>query len=245
MPVIFDPDTGWTIAAISCFIGFIVLVVIGEAIQASDAGKGYKLNRPSFYIAWSITLVGLYIVANLFVASTSLSSEETPDATSQDLAASFGLESGKEYPLELGERFSGTTGEVHGGLFWVSGSFQPATALSVGFEHGSSSYMLEFPTATVTFKQVEGVSPSVVMYLSDEQVSYGSHPAAKYVTTYGPCEWTLHNLWFVCEKDVASSTLVVSDDAQQLGLGPVVQEYFKSATITLTPEMYDALLQGN
>lgn len=239
MKVIFD-GSGWLIAAVICALAFGLLVFTGECIIHDDSGGHYRLNRPSFYIGWSITLVMLYTIANGIVAFTSFTSQNSPTATIGDVTKSFGLKSGRAYPLELGERFSGTTGEVTGDLFYTHGSFSPSTSLSIGFEHAGSSYILEFPTNAVTFKQTENTQPTVQLYLDSSAPS----EETSFQTRFGACQWTYHDLWFVCEKKLLSNTLKVPAAVKQTGLSPIVSAHFQSATITLTPQMYQSLLKG-
>ena len=151
---------GLAFAAIGILVGF--LAVAGLAYESGvDDHPGRIIIRD---------VCALYVIANVVVYSmTALpprSESETRAATIAEISSHFGLESGKEYPLQLGERFAGTSGDMRvvGALFYTygSGSWNPATGLSIGFSaEDGRSYILEIPTAKVTFVQSETAEPSV------------------------------------------------------------------------------------
>ena len=109
--------TGLFFAALAALVGFFVASDV--AVVDSNILDDDRLGRVVFK-----NMVVMYTIANVVVYSmTALSPlpprSETRAATVAEVTSHFGLESGKEYPLQLGERFAGTSGDMRvvGGIF--------------------------------------------------------------------------------------------------------------------------------
>jgi hypothetical protein len=233
----------WSLLAL--FIYFVgALICFGIA---AFSWEGAKRRRTKQWITGVIIFaVGVTAVNGIsWIASSSSIGDRS--ATIGEVSKSFGLTSANEYPLVLGSRISGSSGSgyVSGSFFSVHGSSseQPASAISVSFTHGDASYILEIPTAKITFKQSEG--PSKVQLFLDTDTLYDwytEYPTAKTAFTYGACQPVVVNLWLNCVKPQTSATTVLNATVQRKGLSPLVAKHLDSAVITLTPEEYKLLL---
>lgn len=240
---------GWLIAGAICLAIFLIVAwIMRPEYWLGDNAKQRQADKHLYGFIVLGAAVICYIVANLVVALLSSSTPPTYSdaATSSEMGAHFGLESGKEYPLVLGETFSGTSGEVRGGLFHTNGTFRPATGLAVGFTVGQNSYRLDLPSSGITFRQDPNAIPSLTLHLSQKDRGSFNYTSRLTSPQYGPCQWQLNNLWVICSKRnvVQPPELRVSPEDERLGLGTVVSKGFTGATIVLTPEMYNAIMQG-
>ena len=243
---------GLAFAAIGILVGF--LAVAGLAYESGvDDHPGRIIIRD---------VCALYVIANVVVYSmTALPPlpprSETRAATVAEVTSHFGLESGKEYPLQLGERFAGTSGDMRvvGGIFYTygSGSWNPATGLSIGFSaEDGRSYILEVPTAKVTFVQSETAEPSVKLDMGGGIWSNERDARVLIHREMSSCSVVIDAGWWTCRRDTLSETknYEVSDDLDRRGLAPIVASAFgrdgsdASATITLSPQAYNSLLDG-
>ena len=242
---------GLAFAAIGILVGF--LAVAGLAYESGvDDHPGRIIIRD---------VCALYVIANVVVYSmTALpprSESETRAATIAEISSHFGLESGKEYPLQLGERFAGTSGDMRvvGALFYTygSGSWNPATGLSIGFSaEDGRSYILEIPTAKVTFVQSETAEPSVKLDMGGGIWSNERDARVLIHREMSSCSVVIDAGWWTCHRDTLSETknYEVSDDLDRQGLAPVVASAFgrhgsdASATVTLSPQAYSDLLNS-
>ena len=239
---------GLAFAAIGILVGF--LAVAGLAYESGvDDHPGRIIIRD---------VCALYVIANVVVYSmTALpprSESETRAATIAEISSHFGLESGKEYPLQLGERFAGTSGDMRvvGALFYTygSGSWNPATGLSIGFSaEDGRSYILEIPTAKVTFVQAETAEPSVKLDMGGGIWSNERDARVLIHREMSSCSVVIDAGWWTCHRDTLSETknYEVSDDLDRQGLAPVVASAFgrhgsdASAIVTLSPQAYNDL----
>ena len=239
---------GLAFAAIGILVGF--LAVAGLAYESGvDDHPGRIIIRD---------VCALYVIANVVVYSmTALpprSESETRAATIAEISSHFGLESGKEYPLQLGERFAGTSGDMRvvGALFYTygSGSWNPATGLSIGFSaEDGRFYILEIPTAKVTFVQSETAEPSVKLDMGGGIWSNERDARVLIHREMSSCSVVIDAGWWTCHRDTLSETknYEVSDDLDRQGLAPVVASAFgrhgsdASAIVTLSPQAYNDL----
>ena len=239
---------GLAFAAIGILVGF--LAVAGLAYESGvDDHPGRIIIRD---------VCALYVIANVVVYSmTALpprSESETRAATIAEISSHFGLESGKEYPLQLGERFAGTSGDMRvvGTLFYTygSGSWNPATGLSIGFSaEDGRSYILEVPMEKVTFVQSETAEPSVKLDMGSGIWSNERDARVLIHREMSSCSVVIDAGWWTCHRDTLSETknYEVSDDLDRQGLAPVVASAFgrhgsdASAIVTLSPQAYNDL----
>ncbi|MDO5343983.1 MAG: hypothetical protein Q4F02_03705 [Candidatus Saccharibacteria bacterium] len=233
-------------------LAFLASIPLFAVIVAATEGEGALDERLKKLRKRLGVLAVLYCIANMTVFTFSLSRafsvERTHETEYATAAAHFGLQSGVQYPLQLGSRFAGTSGEmsVNGGIFSVygEGSWSPATAVSLGFENPDGrSWILEIPVSRITFVQDAGAKPNVLINLNGS--SYD--PEFKATIDHGGCHLKIEWGWWLCAAGEPKVALSVSDDAERAGLAPIVAQAFSdggsSATITLTPQQYDALLK--
>ena len=164
-------------------------------------------------IAWALVNTLLY------TGQASKYEERKSIATLSDIASSFGLETGKEYPVTV----VGASG----------------AAISVAFEGDNGSHILEVPTSKITFdvrRDVAGASMSVDVpnIKHSEEVAYWLHSytCSKDTWDYG---WVQKN----CSPN--PSYLIVSDDARSQGLALVIKGS-SGVKVTLSPSMYNDIL---
>ncbi len=148
----------------------------------------------------------------------------------------FGLESGKEYPLQFGERIQGSSGEAtaSAGFFSASASvsLQPASALSVAFHYGARSYILELPMSKIVFLQRKNVPETIKIVVGGDQ--YGGDRYGIYF------DWILHE---GAPKPLEDQGWF--QDLKQNGkLGEFLQPSWiiESVKVTLTPQDYNKIL---
>lgn len=191
----------------------------------------------------------MWAVANMlsYADQTSHYKEERVGATLSDLVSSFGLESGREYPIIIGDKTTVSSGQVSydGGAFYVKGEgeWASSTSILVSFEGNNGSYVLEIPVSRVTFdvrQNIEEASMSVYVPGTEQpkEVAYWLHSYAcsKDTWVYG---WVQKN----CTPNPPQ--LVVSENTSRQGLSPVIADAFKEsagAKITLSPSMYNDIL---
>ncbi len=112
-----------------------------SAAVSSSRSRGYVWIFLFALIMWAAGNVLLY------EGQTSAYKEETDGATLSDLVSSFGLESGEEYPIVIGDKTAVDSGQVSygGGMFYVKGEGQwtSSTSILVAFEGDNGSYILE------------------------------------------------------------------------------------------------------
>lgn len=168
-------------------------------------------------IAWALINVLLY------EDQTSAYENKQTDATLSDVVSSFGIESGKEYPIAIGD---------------ASG-----TSILVAFEGNNGSYILEIPVSRVTFdirQDISETSMSVDVPKTPEprSVAYWQHSYA--------CNNTWSYGWVRVDCTPLPSHLVVSDDVRRQGLASVMDGAFNKESagvkVTLPPSMYNDIL---
>lgn len=192
------------------------------------------------FIMWALVNVLLY------VDQASKYEGKRTDATLSDVVSSFGLESGEEYPIVIGDRTTVDSGQVsYGGIFYVKGAGEWAsnTSILVSFEGDNGLYVLEIPVSRVTFNVRQGateafLSVDVPDTKQPEEVAYWQHSytCSDNTWAYG---WVQKN----CSPNPPQ--LVISDDVSRQGLSPVIADAFKEsagAKITLSPSMYNDIL---
>lgn len=182
----------------------------------------------------------------LYVEQTSRYGEKRTDATLSDVVSSFGLESGKEYPVSIGDKTTVSSGRVdYGGLFYIKGAgeWTSGTSILVAFEGNNGSYVLEVPISKITFniqQDISEASMSVDVPKTPEprSVAYWQHSytCSDSIWRYG---------WVLMDCTALPPSIVISDDVSRQGLAPVIADAFKGSAgvrITLSPSMYNDIL---
>ena len=189
-------------------------------VDDEKSSSGLSLNPVAMqwlflflFIAWAL------VNALLYIDQASKYEERKSSATLSDIGSSFGLETGKEYPITV----VGASG----------------AAISVAFEGDNGSHILEVPTSKITFdvrRDVAGASMSVDVpnIKQSEEVAYWLHSytCSKDTWAYG---WVQKN----CSPN--PPYLVVSDDARSQGLALVIKGS-SGVKVTLSPSMYNDIL---
>lgn len=227
--------SGWVILAVILYVIVLIFAFGAKAACRSIAGK-------------SAAFLGVFIggIAVINLLSFGMAhTVQVRDADSSDAAKVFGLESGKAYPLVLGNRLGGPAMEAtaRSGFFSasVSISITPASSVSVSFTHESDKYILDLPTSSITFHSSVTTPPSVTIFL-DHDGDYGQMAEEK----KGPCKFMIESGFAVCHQVViyTATPATLGPATMRQGLGPIVQHGFVSAQITLTPEQYNGVLGG-
>lgn len=239
-------------AILATFLGIILAACI--VVGVSGEQRIDRISERRFAAETIGVAVVLYLCVNGIVVypasgAGSDSTHSTEGAPYTEMAQTFGLEPEKEYPLQVGSRFAGSSGEVSAtsGLFYAraSSSWSPATALSIGFENSDGrSWILEVPVSNITFIQDEASEPSMAISLRGTNSELGFNT----VKTTPPCHLAITYGWWICSPDGETTVSYrASDDAERAGLSPVITQAFAegnaTVVITLTPEQYDALLK--
>jgi len=261
---------GWIALAIVMYCG-VIGIALSFALRSTHTAEIYVLGRyrnkkfprsPKRRIITSIIalVVGVAIINGFSWVTTLVTNPGGTDsktlATSKAVTTAFGLTPKQSYPLVLGSRVGSSENNlnVESGLFftYVSLHTMSGSAVTVSFTHQSDTYMLEIPTVKTVFVQSTTATPSVTFYFQKssydkyEDYYYGT-PLLKQTVTkdYTSCSPQVANLTIICgnvklvSKDIKAVPL--SATAMRHGLAPIVTKYIDSATITLTPQMYDQL----
>ena len=240
----------WVILVIIIgIVGALVAIVIAEDARTL---RGFVTGALVLWFVGYGVVTGIANMTNGSQANTN--PPRSIPLTSTYVAGQMGFDSGKQYPLLLGGRTGGSTGElsttVHAGFFSATATVQnstaPASAVSLSYSYEGKSYILELPTSRVTFVQSETATPSATIWLSgaqDYKLGEAKVDESKY--PYRSCEWKFNNLLFMClwpSYKWPAPTPVINQHVLDVGLAPVVADSFDRAQITLTPEMYRQLL---
>ena len=240
-------------ATISIFVVYLMTSQQAEKIENMDDEKERRSANLQLKVARVFCILLLmfimWAVANMLSYADQASKYEgkRTDATLSDVVSSFGLESGKEYPIVIGDKTTVDSGQVSygGGMFYVKGAGQwtSSTSILVAFEGDNGYYILEIPVSRVTFDVRQDVAEaSMSVDVPDtkqpEEVAYWQHSytCSDNTWAYG---WVQKN----CSPNPPQ--LVISDDVSRQGLSPVIADAFKGsagAKITLSPSMYNDIL---
>lgn len=200
-----------------------------------------------FYTLLFMFIMWALVNALLYTDQASKYEERKSSATLSDIVSSFGLESGKEYPVVIGDRTTVDSGQVsYSGMFYVKGAgeWTSSTSILVSFEGNNGwSYVLEIPVSKIVFdiqQNATGASMSVDVpdTKQPEEVAYWQHSY-----TCGDNTWAYGWVQKNCSPNPPQ--LVISDDVSRQGLSPVIADAFKGsagAKITLSPSMYNDIL---
>lgn len=235
----FEFTSGWVILSL---LGYGVATLIAIYVLASNRRRRYDpyYNRIDKHPWWKglrpaiATFVVLSVVGNCVTYGLS-HLYATPSQNSHEVATVFGFESGKEYPLALGSRLGGSSIDVSGYRSSFTVREKAGSMVSIGFSNEGRSYILEIPVSKTTFVVDNEHQPTMRLYLTKE--GYGS----KQVIHESSCAVVVHWFLVTCDRTVEFGINMSEEDMRQ-GLGDVVQKSFSSAELTLTQQMYDAVL---
>lgn len=238
----------WLFSAFAAIVATIVgLFMAVGLVSEQDDETGNKSTTVGFFTKVIATMLVLYSIVNaVFYLMSSSDKTKQTSATIVQVTSHYGLESDTQYPLKLGQRFAGTSGSmaVNGNFFFVhgSGSWTPATAISVGFASQGESYILEIPTSKITFVQSNEAKSSVSIHI-DSDINAGHNYVVR--EDYGSCHARVSFGWWYCHRTLEKSSVSTTDN---VSLPEVIQGAFTDgharATITLSPEQYNLLLTG-
>lgn len=243
-----------TLTGLAISISVVYLMTFQEETKIGDMDdekEKRSANLQLKVVRVFYTLLFMFIMWALvnmlsYADQTSRYKEERTGATLSDVVSSFGLESGKEYPVVIGDRTTVDSGQVsYSGMFYVKGEgeWTSSTSILVAFEGNNGSYVLEIPISKITFdvrQNIEEASMSVYVPGTEqpEEVAYWQHSY-----TCNNSTWSYG--WVRANCTALPSRLIVSDDVSRQGLSPVIADAFKEsagAKITLSPSMYNNIL---
>jgi hypothetical protein len=188
-------------------------------------------------------LVGVVLINAATFGITQGHASPRNSLSSTYVASTFGLETGKAYPLMAGDGANGAYGVVETGYFHdaVTSIRQEESVVSVAFAYQDRGYILEIPVSRTTFIQHNDVDPTVTLHLNNfESQDFGTMTA----DTSRPCDVVIRTALLTCHR-VIISTPRVNADIQQRGLAYLIneQDTLDSATFTVTSEMYDRIMR--
>lgn len=238
----------WLFSAFAAIVATIVgfFMATGLVLEQDDK-ESNQSTTVGFFTKVVATMIVLYGIANAVLYPVSSSNKTTrTSATIAQVTSHYGLKPDTQYPLKLGQRFAGTSGSmtVNGNFFFVhgSGSWAPATAISVGFALQGNSYILEIPTSKITFVQSNEAKSSVSIHI-DSDINAGHNYVVR--EDYGSYHARVSFGWWYCHRTLEKSSISTTDN---VSLPEVIQGAFTDgharATITLSPEQYNLLLTG-
>ncbi len=154
----------------------------------------------------------------------------------------FGLESGKEYPLQLGSQTTGVQGSLYNGFFATYGSLNSGPDVTVTFVQGNRRWPVAIPRDKVIFEVVdrpEDTSFALDISWLDESYSSDSHNSHNGYRLYSykggelvsPCYTGEDRPIIDLSKLTLGQTLIRWDESTITG-----------ATIKLTTEQYAQLV---
>lgn len=154
----------------------------------------------------------------------------------------FDLESGKEYPLQLGSQTTGVEGSLYSGFFATYGSLSSGTDVTVTFAQGNRRWPIAIPRNKIVFEVVDRPEDtSFALDISWLDESYSSDPHNSH---------NGYNLYTYKGGELVSPCYTDDDrpiiDLSKLTLGQTLIRWDEStitgATIKLTAEQYAQLV---
>ncbi|QQS21460.1 hypothetical protein IPM09_02950 [Candidatus Saccharibacteria bacterium] len=216
-------------------IGYVV-AVLTSLFFTIDAS-----NRKAFFQIFGITFIVCAVIGNIATALFSFNGPQPRTGSAAAAAQSFGLDSGRSYPLVIGGITGGSSGTVraNAGLFSAraSADLQPATAVTLSFTSGNGvdSWMLTIPTDKITFHQDASAPASMTVILTNAM--YG--PQARWDDPMSDCHWGISNLAIGCVKWPLNPEPQLKPEIKKLGLPPVIAGNIYHVDITLPPDLYN------
>lgn len=157
-------------------------------------------------------------------------------ATNRVAAELFGLESGKVYPLVVGDKISGTTGTASAAAGWfyssASISMQPSSAITVVFKKDDKEWHLEIPTAKITFT-INDAAPQTVKMTINENDNRTAARTPQKLNEYqhSACVGT----------SAVKCDAHLTDEGRIAGLAPIIQQALVGAELTVSQATADQL----
>ena len=182
----------------------------------------------------TVTFVVATVIFNLITLVGSLG-YHTPTQSTHDVAATFGFESGAEYPLALGSRLGGSSSDLTGYRRSFTVREKSGSIVSLGFANEGRNYILEIPVSKTTFIVDDTKPPTMRLYIDNDL------DGNRRVTYMSPCTIVIESGVLACNRTIQFG-VSQSDEEIRKGLGDIVQQHFGSAEITVTQEMYDSIL---
>lgn len=180
-----------TLTGLAISISVVYLMTFQEEAKIGDMDdekEKRSANLQLKVVRVFYTLLFMFIMWALvnmlsYADQTSRYKEERTGATLSDVVSSFGLESGKEYPVVIGDRTTVDSGQVsYSGMFYVKGAggWTSSTSILVAFEGNNDSYVLEIPISKITFDiQRDATEAFLSVDVPDtkqpEEVAYWQH----------------------------------------------------------------------
>lgn len=236
-------------------IGVVISLFVAHGIAhtvATEVGRGggYVVNKAKYVLAF----IGLIVTGNLITLGATWignESEEYSEPTKIgvcDIAAQMGLTSEQPYPVMMGSRSLGVSGEGSFQTSFLGGggnmTIESQERLTLGFDYKGVTTPLILPINdekhVINFIQdPEATQPSIAIDLNCKKKVDGVQ-----VVHYGPRRLVFDSgmlLWrrFEIGRDEPKPA---NDKLLDRGLAPIIKKYFKSITIRLTPEMLQRIL---
>ncbi len=218
------------------FIAFII-----AAFLALDA-RSFKEYFGLFLIGFTF----LAAIGNVITAMISpLAETSTLQGSYVSAARELGLESGKEYPLVVGDAGFDTDGtaRVTPGLFYASAvtDLRPTNVITLSFSHNGTSWPITIPTADgdVSFHLKNNAPATMKVILLDWM--YDPNDFVGWNDPVSKCHWGISNLAVGCVRWHLNPAPTLTSDAVTKGLPPIVGQGIYHADITLPTKLYNEL----
>lgn len=257
MDIVFTIDeyefagVAWIIPALMLLAAVVGYALNTKAERNSEEDENrYRFNRRKYIIWWTVSFSLVFAVLNLFSFWTTQWTDDSRYATLHEVDEQVGIESGKVYPLILGDTYVGIEGSVNAeaGLFTASATIdiKPTAIINIAFQQGKRTWQLQLPSRVTPYEDapvVDGLEvPAAQLTLKDAILA---DYQARWVYTWPDCVWELHNFMVVCTRGEPTEILWVSDAFKNQSLPDFVTNYYESGTIYITQQQRQILLPNN
>ena len=233
----------WLVGGIIGYIAAFCFIALFCLLWFDDA----KLSRITQKTLERIIVVVAILLAPILASfviwpfGTRDTLDEHPGASAA--ASALGLTSNVGYPVMIGRQVDGSIGStyVYGGLFSTEArtTLQPGSSISMNFQSGKSSYILQVPVSKISFRQTSGSSR--VTFFIDNRRGVDSNGYYRDYGTYKrhDCQPVIKSVILVPS---CIDTLVLDEATWRRGLAPIVAEHLDSAIVELSPDLYKKIL---
>lgn len=233
----------WLVGGIFVYIATFCIIALLCQIVSSGAKPSQITQKTLDRVVVVVAILLTPILSSLLTWSFGTrSSLDEPPGTS--VAASvLGLTSNVGYPVVIGRQVDGSIGStyVYGGLFSTEArtTLQPGSSISMNFQSGTSSYILQVPVSKISFRQTSG-SSRVTFFIDNTR----GVEADGYRRNYGT--YKRHDCKPVVKSVILAAscidTVVLNEGTRRRGLAPIVAEHLDSAIVELSPDLYRKIL---
>ncbi len=227
----------------------IVYIVVG-AVSVAVVAVNIKRRWLQSASAVVIFLVLVGVINSATVSFTAIHDQFDVPMSDIDVANHvFGFESGKQYPLDLGDQTTSFSASVNvrGGAFTnVSVQIKGEPSFFVTYVHDGVLSPLILPVTGPTKFIDDEINPPT-MVINFQAKNWRDYPLsttdAAYKRHWSPCEHVFRNFMLACSQTSTLDTVpTISDRTVRAGLNQFVANSFESAEIHMSRKVYDQLI---